>query len=124
MILTRHFAVIMALALAVVASADAEEKLPTVSSGEQLGQLMTDYYQAPRPDLIASAIAYLEKGGYPHNQQESQPLIGFFSEVFAGNPSMRNKWKAAVAQTTGPTNRMLDVAFRNAKDLSTLTKFD
>jgi hypothetical protein len=99
-------------------------KVTEIAGLAALQQWIDGYYYAPHPDLVLSAIRYMERAGFPATDDQANPLIGFFSEVFASNPMLAQQWKAAAAEASGRTRQVLDTSFRNAQNLATLTSFD
>jgi len=99
-------------------------KMTEIAGLAALQQWMDDYHYAPQPELVPSAIRYMQRAEFPATEAQANPLIGFFSEVIASNPMLTQQWKAIAAETTGRTRQVLDTAFRDARNLATLTSFD
>lgn len=96
----------------------------TEISGSNAEEFMHTYYRSPHPELVLSMIRYMGRAGVPATEDHAAPIIGFLAEVFAQNPMMTAQWRAAAAETTGLTKRVLSAAFGVSRDLSFVTKFD
>jgi hypothetical protein len=120
----RRSALYAVAALIVAGSILAQEKPNAPWSDEAFWRFLTYYYQEPRPELVTSAISYMQQDGVPHRREQFAPLLGFFAEVFASNEGRLPGWKTEVAKTTGDANRVLALALQYAQNLALITQFD
>jgi hypothetical protein len=100
----------------------AQDRPREIDSLEAFSRLSVTYYRDPHPELIASSIAFLQKTGFPQDQGQVTPLIGFYAEIFASNREQLPAWTAQISKTTGQTNSTLIAALKYAQDLGSITR--
>ena len=101
-----------------------QENLSEIKSLEDFINFSTYYYQRPNPKLVVSAITFMQQSGFPQNDAQAPPLIGFFSEIFASNKNSMALWNAEIKKTTGKTRKVLEAATKYSQQLELLTHFD
>lgn len=78
------------------------------------------YYEHPRPELMSSAIQWMQSSGIPAQNSQVAPMVGFFAEVFAANRSMNPEWQAEIEKTSGLTKSTLTIAMKVSRKLGAL----
>lgn len=64
----------------------------TAASNRDWSQWVSNYYQAPQPELVVPAVFALSKSGYFEQAGQPATAIGFLSAVFAQNPDKVSGW--------------------------------
>lgn len=82
-----------------------------------VGNFMQTYYLHPQPELIGNLIEALHPSGLLQIQKANNinPVIGFFSEIFAANPNRLPQWQVLIAKQDVQTKAALDQALSAAK---------
>ena len=82
-----------------------------------VGNFMLTYYLHPQPELIGNLIEALHPSGLLQIQKANNinPVIGFFSEIFAANPNRLPQWQVLIAKQDVQTKAALDQALSAAK---------
>jgi hypothetical protein len=65
---------------------------PAVASERNWGEWMQNYYKAPQPDQVVTAVYSLSQEGYFEGVGQPATAIGFLSTVFAQNPDRVGAW--------------------------------
>jgi hypothetical protein len=82
--------------------------LPRLRTSEDLKAFVEAYYLQPRPDRIPDMIRMLSSSGVL--VQALGPVRGFFSEVFAANPTRLAEWVEIISNEPADTRLALDGA--------------
>jgi len=59
---------------------------------------MQTYYLHPQPELIGNLIDALYPSGFLQKRANINPVVGFFSEIFAANPNRLPEWQLLTAK--------------------------
>ena len=76
---------------------------------------MQTYYLHPQPELIGNLIDALYPSGFLQKRANINPVVGFFSEIFAANPNRLPQWQVLIAKQDVQTKAALDQALSAAK---------
>jgi len=93
----------LALALSLVAPASA-------ASTRDWSQWVSNYYQAPQPELLVPAVFALSREGYFEQSGQPATAIGFLSSVFAQNPDKVAGWMTAFKELPASHQRLTAAA--------------
>lgn len=72
------------------------------------------YYQSPRPELTTDILRAMHKIDYLAHTDNTAPLIGFFSQIFAKNPEDIKIWLVEVSQFSPQEIRVFLLALHHA----------
>jgi hypothetical protein len=92
----------------------AAQENPEFRTLDDVSNFVQTYYQQPRPELIADLIRALQSIGLAQRPEAVTPLVGFFSEVFAGTQSRMTEWRAIPLEDDA-TRRLLGDALTIAR---------
>lgn len=67
----------------------------SAASNRDWSQWVSNYYQAPQPELVVPAVFALSQSGYFEQAGQPATAIGFLSAVFAQNPDKVSGWMHA-----------------------------
>jgi hypothetical protein len=81
-----------------------------LKTGDDVSAFMQTYYVHPRPELIGDLIDALHSTGFLQKGNNAFSVIGFFSEIFAANPSRLSQWQVLIAKQDDQTRTALDRA--------------
>ncbi len=90
--------------------------VPALRTSEEFYVFVTNYYLKPRPDYISDAIGMLSASGALQIPEAVGPMMGFFSEVFAANPSRLAEWQLLIGSQSGLAKSALDTAMSWSKN--------
>ena len=108
----RHVLRITAFLL-VLATADlgiAQTSSPELKTLKEVSDFIQTYYLHPQPEVIGNVIEALRPSGYLQKRNNINPLVGFFSKIFAANPNWLPEWQLLIAKQDEQTKAALDLA--------------
>lgn len=80
---------------------------PAISNDEEFSEFAHSYYRAPRPELIESAMRYLD-GSSLVQKSEIRPLFEMMFSCLLHRPELRSRsWKGVVDSLNEPTRSLL-----------------
>jgi hypothetical protein len=105
----------------VLASITSAQQLPDLRTPEGIDAFTQTYYQHPRPDRIPTLIDALNSTGLLQKPSAIPPYVGFFSEVFSGNPDKLPQWQALIDKQDAHIKAALERAVALSKAGGVLT---
>lgn len=98
-----------------VSAAYSVENLEKISNMNEFVYFIHTYYLHPQPDLIDSAITFVESSGVALNTKEKVPLLCWFSCLFSNyDSSEKEKLKTTIKNIEEPAKSLLIQSINNS----------
>lgn len=94
--------------LATISDAGAADELKIITNERELNYFAQTYYQHPRPDLVESAIKYVDSSGLALDKSAKAPLLMCFSCIFSVTEGkITSEWRNIIASLSKETKELL-----------------
>jgi hypothetical protein len=91
-------ALVLLLLTATAKVGTAQTSSPELKTLLDVSNFMQNYYLHPQPELIGNLIEALHPSGFLQKPNNINPVIGFFSEIFAANANRLPQWQVLIAK--------------------------
>jgi hypothetical protein len=71
---------------------------PELKTLQDVSDFMQTYYLHPRPEFVGNLIEALQPTAFLQKRNNINPVVGFFSEVFAANANWLPQWQLLIAR--------------------------
>ncbi len=87
---------------------EAPKKITSVTNNDELNYFVETYYMEPHPELVDSALQFINSSGLANNENAIAPILMTFSCIFdLSSSGQKEKWREKILELNPPAKTIL-----------------